>query len=240
VHNRVIGSVLVSAAVAILVAYLTGLVFFAAALTEYAVLFALVAFLGLIGWIGYALLTEPPTPQPLDSQIDSLGQETIPSSPIAGSVGDSRFSVISDVEIGEGTEIRDQVNLYKCRIGRDCKIESFVYIEEGVTIGDRCKIKPNVFIPTGVTVEDDVFIGPNTTFTNDRHPKSIGDWSLERTVIGKGASIGAHAVILPGVRIGKNSEVGAGSVVTKDVPDGVVVVGNPARIIEKVSLRVED
>jgi acetyltransferase-like isoleucine patch superfamily enzyme len=143
----------------------------------------------------------------------------------------SVYSVLRDVEIGDGTVIHDQVNLYKCKIGRNCKIDAFVYIEEGVVIGDGCKIRPFVFIPTGVTIEDNVFIGPNVTFTNDKYPKVKGEWKFLQTRIKKGASIGANSVILPGVTIGEGALVGAGSVVTKDVPSKVVVSGNPASAI---------
>lgn len=133
-----------------------------------------------------------------------------------------------EAEIGEGTILRDQVNLYKCKIGKNCKIESFVYVEEGVTIGDGCKIKPFVFIPTGVMIEDNVFVGPNVTFTNDKYPKAKGEWSLLKTLVKSGAAVGANSVIVPGVTIGKEALVGAGSVVTKDVPDWAIVSGNPA------------
>jgi UDP-2-acetamido-3-amino-2,3-dideoxy-glucuronate N-acetyltransferase len=125
------------------------------------------------------------------------------------------------------------VNLYKCKIGRNCKIESFVYIEEGVVVGDNCKIKPHVYIPTGVIIDDQVFIGPNVTFTNDKYPRVTGYWELQKTIIGHGASIGAHSVILPGVRIGRNATVGAGSVVTADVSEDAIVCGNPAKPLVK-------
>jgi len=142
----------------------------------------------------------------------------------------SKFSIIKDAEIGEGTKIHDQINLYKCKIGKNCKIDAYVYIEEGVKIGNNCKIRPFVFIPMGVTIEDDVFIGPNVTFTNDKYPKSRGEWKLLPISVKTGASIGGNSIILPGVTIGKNALIGAGSVVTKDVPDNAVVAGNTARI----------
>jgi UDP-2-acetamido-3-amino-2,3-dideoxy-glucuronate N-acetyltransferase len=142
-----------------------------------------------------------------------------------------KFSLVIDAEIGEGTVVHDQVNLYKCKIGKNCKIDSFVYIEESVVIGDNCKIRPFVFIPTGVTIEDDVFVGPNVTFTNDRYPRVKGDWQLLKTAIKQGAAIGAHSVVLPGITVGKNALVGAGSVVAKDVPENAIVAGNPAKIL---------
>ena len=141
-----------------------------------------------------------------------------------------RFSIIKDVVVGPHSRIYDHVNLYKCHIGKESKIDAFVYVEEGVIIGDRVKIRPFTFIPSGVRIEDDVFIGPHVTFTNDKYPKINANWELLRTTIKRGASIGAGSVILP-VTIGKNSLVGAGSVVTKDVPDNVTVAGNPARVI---------
>ena len=143
----------------------------------------------------------------------------------------SKYSFLKDVEVGEGTVVHDHVNLYKCKIGRNCKIDAFVYVEEGVVIGDDCKIKPFVFIPTGVTIEDDVFVGPNVSFTNDKYPRVKGEWKLLRTRIMKGASIGANSVILPGVTIGEDALVGAGSVVTEDVPGKAIVAGNPARVM---------
>lgn len=145
-----------------------------------------------------------------------------------------KFAVIKNAEIGQGTRIFDQVNLFKCKVGENSKIDSFVYIEENVTIGDNCKIRPFVFIPTGVTIEDNVFIGPNVTFTNDKHPRATGEWTLLPTIVKKGASIGANSVIVPGVTIGENAMVGAGSVVTKNIPANVIVAGNPACIVRRM------
>jgi acetyltransferase-like isoleucine patch superfamily enzyme len=144
-----------------------------------------------------------------------------------------KYSVIKDALVGQDSRIYDHVNLYKCKIGKNSKVDAFVYIEEGVTIGDRVKIRAFTFIPTGVVIEDDVFIGPHVTFTNDKYPRVGAKWKLLKTVVKKGASIGAGSVILP-VTIGKNSLVGAGSVVTKDVPDNVLVTGNPARVIRRI------
>jgi acetyltransferase-like isoleucine patch superfamily enzyme len=197
-------------------------------------LFAVLAVLGILTWIGYTMFTEPPSPEPRDpSELDDLQPETINPQEDRTVARPPAFSRIVDAEIGEGTIVRDHVNLYKCKIGRGCKIESFVYIEEGVTVGDNCKIKPHVYIPSGVVIEDQVFLGPNVTFTNDRYPQVKGDWKLLKTVVSQGASIGAHSVILPDVRIGRNAVVGAGSVVTTDVPDDATVCGNPARPLVK-------
>jgi len=144
-----------------------------------------------------------------------------------------KYSVIKKSKIGEGSRVYDQVNLYGCTIGENTKIDAYVYIEEGVTIGANCKIRPFVFIPTGVTIEDSVFIGPNVTFTNDKYPRSHGDWSLLKTRIKKFASIGAGSTISPGVTIGENALIGSGSVVTKDIPSNAVAVGNPAKVVDQ-------
>lgn len=146
---------------------------------------------------------------------------------------EQKYGVIVDAEIGERTVIHDQVNLYKCKIGKNCKIDSFVYIEEGAEIGDECKIRPFTFIPTGVKIGNRVFISPNVTFTNDKYPKAKGEWELKETMIEDEVSIGAGAVILPGVRIGRNALIGAAAVVTKDVSPNAVVVGNPAKELTK-------
>ena len=134
-----------------------------------------------------------------------------------------RYSIIKEASVGNGSRVFDQVNLYGCKIGKNTKVDSYVYIEEGVTIGDDCKIRPFVFIPTGVTIQDDVFIAPNVTFTNDKHPRSHGEWKL--------LQIGAGTTITPGVTIGENALIGAGSVVTKDIPDNAIAMGTPARIV---------
>jgi UDP-2-acetamido-3-amino-2,3-dideoxy-glucuronate N-acetyltransferase len=218
-----IGAPVLMLAYALAVLYATSLILQLTALA------AVLGVLGVFTWIGYTMFTEPPPPEINGpSELDDLRPETINPTE-----QEPEFSKIVDAEIGEGTTVRDHVNLYKCRIGRNCKIESFVYIEEGVNVGDDCKIKPHVYIPTGVTIKERVFLGPHVTFTNDKYPHVKGDWKLLSTVVGEGASIGAHSVILPGVRIGRNTVVGAGSVVTTDVPDGAIVCGNPARPLAK-------
>ncbi len=143
----------------------------------------------------------------------------------------SKYSVIKRVAIGRDSRVYDQVNLYGCKIGKNTKIDSYVYIEEGVTIGDNCKIRPFVFIPTGVVIENDVFIAPNVTFTNDKHPRAHGEWTLLNTRVKKYASIGAGSTINPGVQIGENALIGAGSVVTRNIPDNAIAVGVPARVV---------
>lgn len=139
------------------------------------------------------------------------------------------YQIIEETTIGEGTIIRNFVNIYGCRIGRNCKIASFVEIQRGVVVGDNCKIEGFAYIPSGVTIEDKVFIGPHVCFTNDKRPRAVGDWELTATLVKSGASIGAGAVIVCGVTIGENAIVGAGAVVTKDVAPDTIVVGNPAR-----------
>jgi acetyltransferase-like isoleucine patch superfamily enzyme len=136
-------------------------------------------------------------------------------------------------EIGAGTRIwQFVVVLAGARIGRDCNLCAHTFVEGEVVIGDRVTLKSGVFVWNGVTLQDDVFCGPNATFTNDRFPRSrVHPESWPKTIIKKGASIGAGAIILPGVIVGEGAMVGAGAVVTKDVPPNAVVVGNPARIL---------
>ena len=143
-------------------------------------------------------------------------------------------SDVQSKQIGEGTRVwQFVVILSGAVIGRACNICSHCFIENQVVVGDRVTVKCGVQLWDGVTLEDDVCVGPNATFTNDRHPRSGNvDYVMQRTVVRKGASIGANATILPGVTIGAGAMVGAGAVVTKDVPAGATVVGNPAKILE--------
>ena len=139
--------------------------------------------------------------------------------------------ITPDTEIGDGTVIWHNVNLWGCRIGRNCVIGSYVEIGRGVEVGDNCKIEAFVYIPPGVKIEDGVFVGPRATFTNDKYPVAGSEWAISPILVRRGAVIGAGAVILPGVTIGEGAIVAAGAVVTKDVPDRTVVAGVPARPI---------
>lgn len=134
------------------------------------------------------------------------------------------------MKIGAGTKIwRPELsNIQDCEIGSNCTIHSHVWIGEGVKIGNNVKIQAFAFIPTGVIIKDGAFIGPRVTFTNDKKPPS-SNWS--KTVVEEGASLGASVTVVCGVTIGKGSRIGAGAVVTKDIPDGVVACGIPARIM---------
>ena len=148
--------------------------------------------------------------------------------------------VAPDVELGRDVKIYAFVNLYGCRVGDETRIGTFVEIQKGATVGARCKISSHTFICEGVTLEDEVFVGHGVMFTNDRWPRATRadgtpqteeDWTLEATVVRRGASIGSNATILCGLEIGERAVVGAGAVVTKSVPAGAVVAGNPARVI---------
>lgn len=146
------------------------------------------------------------------------------------SVGQNAI-VSGDVRIGKGTKVWHFVNLYGCQIGENCVISSFCEIGRDVKIGNNCKIECRVFIPSGIEIEDDVFVGPSVTFTNDKYPKAKGDWKLTKTLVKKGASIGANSTIVCGVTVGEGAMIGAGAVVTKNVEDRTVVAGNPAKKI---------
>jgi acetyltransferase-like isoleucine patch superfamily enzyme len=150
--------------------------------------------------------------------------------------------IAPDVKLGRNARIFDFVNLYGCEIGDDVKIGTFVEIQKGSKIGHRCKISSHTFICEGVTLEDEVFVGHNVVFTNDRHPRATAngklqteaDWRCIPTLVKRGASIGSGAVLLCGITIGENAMIGAGSVVTKDVPPNMVVAGNPAKVIKSL------
>lgn len=143
------------------------------------------------------------------------------------------LSDVQSTSIGAGTRIwQFVVVLDGARIGRDCNICAHCFVERGAVMGDRVTLKCGVHVWDGVTLEDDVFVGPNVSFTNDRHPRSGNrGFELEHTRVRRGASIGAGAVLLPGITIGIGATIGAGAVVTRDVPDGAVVIGNPARVV---------
>jgi UDP-2-acetamido-3-amino-2,3-dideoxy-glucuronate N-acetyltransferase len=152
----------------------------------------------------------------------------------------ARALVESD-SIGPGTRIWAFAHVMPgARIGADCNVCDHTYIEGDVIVGDRVTIKSGVFLWDGLRVEDDVFIGPQATFTNDRSPRSRQPFQLERTILRRGASIGAGAVLLPGITVGEGALVGAGAVVTKDVPSFAVVIGNPARVVRRLPEREAD
>lgn len=154
---------------------------------------------------------------------------------------DAKYVCISaDVKLGKDVKLSKFINLYGCEVGDNTKIGAFVEIQKHASIGKNCKISSHTFICEGVIIEDGVFIGHGVTFINDTYPRATtgdgglqteADWAVERTLIKKGASIGSGATILANVTIGENAMVGAGSVVTKDVPASCIVVGNPAKVL---------
>jgi len=153
------------------------------------------------------------------------------------------------VKLGENVRLSKFINLYGCEIGDETKIGAFVEIQKNARIGRRCKISSHTFICEGVTIEDNVFIGHGVMFTNDIYPRatsldgklqSEADWTVEKTVVKQGASIGTGATILPKTCIGENAIVGAGSVVTKDVPANAVTAGNPARVLRYLNAPQKD
>ncbi len=153
------------------------------------------------------------------------------------------LSIAPDVKLGKGVRLARFINLYGCEIGDETKIGTFVEVQKNASIGKRCKISSHTFICEGVEIEDNVFVGHGVVFINDSYPRATTadgqlqteqDWKVEKTVVKKGASIGSGATILSKIVIGENAIVGAGSVVTKDVPAGTIVAGNPARVLRKV------
>jgi len=156
--------------------------------------------------------------------------------------------IADDVKLGATVRLSRFINLYGCEIGDETKIGAFVEIQKNARVGKRCKISSHTFICEGVVIEDNVFIGHGVTFTNDAYPRATtaagavqteADWMVEPTVIRKGASIGSGATILSNISVGENAIVGAGSVVTKDVPPNSIVAGNPARILRYIQQSVE-
>lgn len=147
--------------------------------------------------------------------------------------------IAPDVKVGDNVKFSKFVNLYGCEVGDDTKIGAFVEIQKNARVGKRCKISSHTFICEGVTIEDEVFVGHNVTFVNDTFPRATAngalqteaDWKVETTLVKRGASIGSGATILANVVIGEQSLIGAGAVVTKDVPAYAVVAGNPGRVV---------
>ena len=153
---------------------------------------------------------------------------------------DAPYRLIDAVDFGEDVVVQAFANLYGCRIGDGARIGPFVEIQKGAVVGMRCKISSHSFVCEGVELGDGVFVGHGVVFTNDRYPRAVtgdgelqgdGDWTLERTVVERGASIGSGAIVLCGLTIGEDAIVGAGAVVTRDVPAGAIVAGSPARAL---------
>jgi acetyltransferase-like isoleucine patch superfamily enzyme len=159
------------------------------------------------------------------------------------------YNCIADsVKLGNDVKLSRFINLYGCEIGDETKIGAFVEIQKNATVGKRCKISSHTFICEGVVIEDNVFIGHGVMFTNDSYPRATAgdgslqtetDWKVEPTVIRKGASVGSGVTILCNLSIGENAIVGAGSVVTKDVPANAIVAGNPAKVLRYIAQNVE-
>lgn len=153
---------------------------------------------------------------------------------------DAPYRLIDAVDFGEDVVVQAFANLYGCRIGDGSRIGPFVEIQKGAVVGMRCKISSHSFVCEGVELGDEVFVGHGVVFTNDRYPRAVtadgelqrdGDWTLEQTTVGRGASIGSGAIVLCGLTIGEDAVVGAGAVVTHDVPAGAIVAGSPARLL---------
>ena len=152
------------------------------------------------------------------------------------------------VKLGRDVKLSKFINLYGCEIGDETKIGAFVEIQKNATVGKRCKISSHTFICEGVSIEDNVFVGHGVTFINDMYPRATtgdgalqteADWKVEKTLVKKGASIGSGSTVLANLTIGENAIIGAGSVVTKDVPANSIVAGNPARVLRFVEPTLE-
>jgi acetyltransferase-like isoleucine patch superfamily enzyme len=152
--------------------------------------------------------------------------------------------ISADVRLGVGVKLAKFINLYGCSIGDETKIGAFVEVQKNATVGRRCKISSHTFICEGVTIEDQVFIGHGVMFINDIYPRATTadgdlqteqDWKVDPTVVKKGASIGSGATILANVTIGERAIIGAGAVVTRDVPPDTIVAGNPAKVLRRIS-----
>jgi acetyltransferase-like isoleucine patch superfamily enzyme len=152
-------------------------------------------------------------------------------------------SIADDVRLGENVKLASFINLYGCSIGTNSKIGTFVEVQKNASIGKNCKIQSHTFICEGVTIEDSVFVGHGVTFINDKYPRATNaegtlqteaDWNVDPTLVKKGASIGSGATILGNITVGENAIIGAGSVVTKDVPANTIVAGNPAKFIKYI------
>ena len=152
-------------------------------------------------------------------------------------------SIAPDVKLGKDVKLSKFINLYGCEIGEETKIGAFVEIQKNARVGRRCKISSHTFVCEGVTIEDNVFVGHGVTFINDSYPRATAedgalqtekDWRVETTLVKRGASIGSGSTVLPKVVIGENAIVGAGSVVTRDVPANAIVAGNPAKVLRSI------
>ena len=163
-------------------------------------------------------------------------------------VNDAPYRLIDDVVFGSDVVVRSFTNLYGCEIGDGTMIGTFVEIQRGAVIGARCKVSSHTFVCSGVEIGDEVFVGHGVTFVNDKFPRATtddgrtqteADWTMLRTTVGPGASIGSGAVILGGLDIGAGALVGAGAVVTRDVPPGGIVSGNPARLRQTDAVRLD-